>query len=489
MERGFRTLLAVLRELPLYESIISPFFRLILRWLTWPLVRLTLHIVNLDRRTRSPETRERVQSMLEHWLRGAVFLLAASRNMEEVLFGWVPLFAQGEERWIAFAGRLMLASTVVEAMPPDPVDVLRRKRRCGFRELLIWFRSPRKAWRIWQPDLFRLLMRHLSRSSPVLVILTTIAPGWVGWVSFGLALSQYLAVGIITCRIGDSSLGLLPVAGSANLVVGPSGSGHPGLTTETDDSQLTGLERRQKNLAHQVRMVAREYSAALLVYSRQGGTGKSHTVTETLAAEGITPILINSHVTPLELYRLLYEYRDNHVLFFDDVDSIFRSLPHLGLLRSALFGEPRVVTYLSSQLDKGLPRQFIFESRVVFCVNTLPKKNPAFEAVLTRCDFVELSATNEELLELMRAIAGRGYGPMSADECLEVVDFIEQHAGDVGLSLRMLKPSFNRVLYAREEGIDWQSLVRAQLQAMHVHASNGVPQRLRKVMDEMVTPS
>jgi hypothetical protein len=216
-------------------------------------------------------------------------------------------------------------------------------------------------------------------------------------------------------------------------------------------------------------MVAREYSAALLVYSRQGGTGKSHTVTETLASEGITPILINSYVTPLELYRLLYEYRENHVLFFDDVDSIFRSLPHLGLLRSALFGELRVVNYLSSQLDKGLPRQFIFESRVVFCVNTLPKKNPAFEAVLTQCDFVELSATNEELLELMRAIAERGYGPMSGDECLEVVDFIEQHAGDAGPSLRMLKPSFNRVLYACEEGIDWQPLVRAQLQAMHYH--------------------
>ena len=70
------------------------------------------------------------------------------------------------------------------------------------------------------------------------------------------------------------------------------------------------------------------------------------------------------------------------VIFFDDVDSIFGSMSHLGLLRSALWGDPRIVTYGSSQLD-DLPGSFIFESRLIFSGNVIPKRNDAFKAVLT----------------------------------------------------------------------------------------------------------
>ena len=74
------------------------------------------------------------------------------------------------------------------------------------------------------------------------------------------------------------------------------------------------------------------------------------------------------------------------------MDSIFGSMSHLGLLRSALWGDPRVVTYGSSQLD-DLPGSFIFESRLIFSGNVIPRRNDAFKAVLsavrhlpTRCD-------------------------------------------------------------------------------------------------------
>ena len=73
-------------------------------------------------------------------------------------------------------------------------------------------------------------------------------------------------------------------------------------------------------------------------------------------------------------------------------------MAHLGLLRSALWGDPRIVTYNSSQLD-DLPGSFIFESRLVFCANVIPRKNDAFKAVLSRCDIFELDATQEEVVE------------------------------------------------------------------------------------------
>ena len=147
----------------------------------------------------------------------------------------------------------------------------------------------------------------------------------------------------------------------------------------------TALERRQELLAHHVRLLARGMSVGLFVYGAQGGLGKSRTVLRTLADEGVSPVLMNTHITPLALYAALYHNRSDRVIFFDDVDSIFGTMAHLGLLRSALWGDPRIVTYGSSQFD-DLPGSFVFESRLVFCANVIPRRNDAFKAVLSRCD-------------------------------------------------------------------------------------------------------
>jgi hypothetical protein len=233
----------------------------------------------------------------------------------------------------------------------------------------------------------------------------------------------------------------------------------------TYESTLTVLEQRQNLLAHHVRLLARGMSAGLFVYGSVGGLGKFRTVLRTLAEEGVSPILINSHVTPLSLYGCLYNHRAGNVIFFDDVDAVFSSMAHLGLLRSALWGDPRVVTYNSSQLD-DLPASFIFESRIIFCANVIPKRNDAFKAVLSRCDIFELSASQDEVLQLMRRVASAGYETLSPSVCVEVVDFIEQNADDRAISLRLLEPSFRKVIYARSEGLDWRPLVITQLRTL-----------------------
>lgn len=232
-----------------------------------------------------------------------------------------------------------------------------------------------------------------------------------------------------------------------------------------EETSLTALEERQNLLSHHVRLLARGLSVGLFVYGSQGGLGKSRTVLRTLAEEGVSPVLVNSHVTPLALYTTLYFNRSGKVVFFDDVDAIFGSMSHLGLLRSALWGDPRIVTYNSSQLD-DLPGSFFFESRIVFCANVIPKRNDAFKAVLSRCDIFELTASQEEVVDLMRRIASVGYETLDPDECLEVVDFIERNGDDRAISLRLLEPSFRKVLYARSEGLDWRPLVMTQLRTL-----------------------
>lgn len=228
---------------------------------------------------------------------------------------------------------------------------------------------------------------------------------------------------------------------------------------------LTALEERQNLLAHHVRLVARGMSVGLFVYGSQGGLGKSRTVLRTLTDEGVSPVLINSHITPLALYACLYHNRSGKVVFFDDVDAVFSSMAHLGLLRSALWGDPRIVTYGSSQLD-DLPASFIFDSRIVFCANVIPKRNDAFKAVLSRCDIFQLDATQEEVIDLMRSVASSGYETLNPDDCQDVVSFIEQNGDDRAISLRLLEPSFRKVLYARSEGLDWRPLVMTQLKTL-----------------------
>lgn len=229
---------------------------------------------------------------------------------------------------------------------------------------------------------------------------------------------------------------------------------------------LTALEQRQQLLVHHVRLIARKVSHALFVFGSQGGLGKSRTILRTLDEEGIDPILINSHITPLALFSTLFRYREDEVIFFDDVDSMFSSMAHLGLLRSALWGTPRVITYGSSQLPDGLPSSFEFSSQCVFAANVIPQKNDAFKAVLSRCDIFQLEATNDEVIEMMRNIAANGYQGITPDEAATVIDFIADHADDRQLSLRLLGPSLKKFTYARQESVDWRPLVESQLQTL-----------------------
>jgi hypothetical protein len=233
----------------------------------------------------------------------------------------------------------------------------------------------------------------------------------------------------------------------------------------TENASLTALEERQQLLAHHVRLLARGLSTGLFVFGSQGGLGKSRTIRRTLAVEGVSPVLVNSHITPLAFYTTLYHHRQDRIIFLDDCDAVYSSMAHLGLLRSALWGDPRIVTYGSSQLD-DLPASFVFESRLIFAANVIPKKNDAFKAVLSRCDIFQLDASQEEVVDLMRQLASTGYVTLSPTECLEVVDFIERNADDRAVSLRLLEPSFRKVLYARSEGLDWRPLVLAQLQTL-----------------------
>ncbi len=245
-----------------------------------------------------------------------------------------------------------------------------------------------------------------------------------------------------------------------------------GDAADANERSLTPLEERQRLLSQHVKLVARGLTNGLFVYGAAGGLGKSRVIQETLAAEGASVVLLNSHITALSLYETLFLNQKGKVIWLDDCDALYGDLKILGLLRSALWGQggERVVTYTSSQLGE-LPNSFTFESRVIMTANSVPKRNDAFRAVLSRIDVFELSATNEEVLDLMRSLASNGFEGLTPEECLSVVEFIEQNGAGRQLSLRLLEPSYKKVLFARAEGLSWEALVRTQLQTLGRNAA------------------
>jgi hypothetical protein len=47
-----------------------------------------------------------------------------------------------------------------------------------------------------------------------------------------------------------------------------------------------------------------------------------------------------------------------------------------------------------------------------------------------------------------------------------VIDFLAENVDDRQLSMRLLGPSLKKLLYARGEGIDWQPMIKSQLQTL-----------------------
>lgn len=226
----------------------------------------------------------------------------------------------------------------------------------------------------------------------------------------------------------------------------------------------TALEERQALLSHHVKMVARGMSNGLFAVG-PGGLGKSRVISQTLHEEGVVPVVLNSHVTPLGLYIAMFRNRKDAVLWMDDADSCYTSLPILGLLRSALWGQgERIVTYTStsSQLQ-GVPSSFPFTSSVICTANVIPRRSEPFRAVLSRVDVFELTATNEDVVELMRSMAAKGFNKLPPATCGEVVDFIAKAGGSRQLSVRLYESSLRKMEYAVDTGVDWQELVRSQL--------------------------
>jgi len=201
-------LVRFLLPMQVLRPVIKPMTRLLIGALAIPLFRLLLRRV-----VRLQELDQELEKDLEQWFRGSLLLLAATANMETFLFGWLEdvsrLNLQEEHAWIAVGFRLLLAIGVIESMPDQSLFAIIHPGppAIRFRRGVPCFGLKEQCW----PYLKGMLCQHLNRSSPVLAIMAAIFGGnpskpdqythcVVGWVCYGLAITQYLIIGLVTSK-------------------------------------------------------------------------------------------------------------------------------------------------------------------------------------------------------------------------------------------------------------------------------------------------
>jgi hypothetical protein len=179
-----------------FRPIARPLTRLIVTLAALPALRfLFRHVSSLERLD------DELEKDLAEWFRGSFLLLLVTANMEVLLWHNVIPFPEllDKHGWVGVGLRLMLAIAVIQLMPDQELFTVIHP---GPR--IPRFKRGQSPWAqlaaCWKHLCIEFLCQHLSRSSPVLAILAVIFTGPVGWICYGLAIFQYLIIGLATSR-------------------------------------------------------------------------------------------------------------------------------------------------------------------------------------------------------------------------------------------------------------------------------------------------
>lgn len=243
-----------------------------------------------------------------------------------------------------------------------------------------------------------------------------------------------------------------------------------------------------------------------LFVAGKGGTGKTQTVEDTLAAAGLTDgngyFKNTGTASPFGIYEMLYKHR-NGIILFDDSDGALSDQDGRNIIKAAtdtkkqrklawskknakLFdpdrGPPKPkgkkkggrddididnIDDFEDDIDDTLeeptdmiPSHFNFEGRIIFISNMQLDKLDPDGALRTRAFVIAINPTNEEIYQRMGEIIDNIHlesGSLTRDERLEVLDIIKSSNKKGDASLRTLVRALN---IASSGASQWKTLVR-----------------------------
>lgn len=239
-----------------------------------------------------------------------------------------------------------------------------------------------------------------------------------------------------------------------------------------------------------------------LFVAGKGGTGKTQTVEDVLAANGLTDgkgyFKITGSASPIGMYTTLYKYRDD-IILFDDADGALDSQDGRNIIKAAT--DTKKIRKLAWQKksagmfdpdsdaeqskadarkaradaadsedagDEGLdddddrvPKHFNFTGQIIFISNLPLNKLDPDGALRTRAFIIAIDPTPDEMIQRMEEIVFsiklEGSGKLSDSQRTEVLDVIKASRRKSDASLRTLV----RALNLAASGVqNWQKLVR-----------------------------
>lgn len=192
------------------------------------------------------------------------------------------------------------------------------------------------------------------------------------------------------------------------------------------------------------------------------GLGKSFTTINTIKNLDFEYVYRNSKITPLMLYKFLFDNREGKLIIFDDNLNMLHNEVSLGMLLAALWSSEgrRVIRYESTSklfTDLAIPNKFFFDSKVILLTNDINLKNKELSALQDRGFNYEFNFSYGEKVAVMREII-KIPNFLEYEKKKEILTYIEQKSNPAidNFSFRLLLKAYS--LYEYCSGT-WKNLL------------------------------
>jgi hypothetical protein len=221
-------------------------------------------------------------------------------------------------------------------------------------------------------------------------------------------------IAIDTVKVKVESMSDFEFVGGETAPAGVSAFVSTPVVQETDDEAMARI-RTRFSILDEMSAATTNGGIRAMIVSGPPGVGKSYGVEQQLekaamfdkiAGRPIKFEIVKGAMTALGLYATLFKHSDkNHVLVFDDCDSVLMDDLALNILKAALDSGKRRRIYWNSDSSmlrrEGIPDSFDFNGSCIFITNIKfdhlksKKLQDHLEALQSRCHFLDLTIDTE----------------------------------------------------------------------------------------------
>jgi hypothetical protein len=179
----------------------------------------------------------------------------------------------------------------------------------------------------------------------------------------------------------------------------------------------------------------------LLIISGRAGIGKSYKIIEwTKNNINIEAFKYNGHITPFQLFHILYNHNSNSLVVFDDSNPILDNVSSVSLLLQACETmNTRVISWNTSK-PVDIPPRFSFDGKVVILTNRT--FDEIDEALQSRAIKFSLEFDNYKTLEIINSLC-------QLPEKNLIISLLKDNINRIEINLRLYKLLENLLVFLK----------------------------------------